>query len=854
MTLINIPDRFAKWPVIRNLAVSASKNIRASQKKQSDKDIILKIVQEFKDNTRKNIDEWRQALDAATDINNPSWAPLQDLYDYLEPDAQLGTSKDIRVASTLGKKYMIYSKKTGTEIPEKTELFMKSWFFNFTWNFLDSVFNGYTVAQLIDPEFMRFSYIPRRNIIPQKDFVRFKVYENEGLIYTDPAFADSVIAVKYKHKFGILNDIVPNLIWKKNARQAWAEFSEKFGIPLISATTTKADKTTLDRIETMLKSLGEAATAVLPEGTTVTIHDQVSKGDPYLVFSKQIELDDQQIAKRLLGGTMITDGGSSRSQSEVHERTLKDVIGLFDKMLIVFTVNDYLLPMMVKYGGFTEDDAFKFDETEKIPLKDHWDIVYQALDKFDIDIEWVAKTFNMPVTGVKAQAPTANFNKPFNAIAAALKGKGITLPDYTSSCSHKYRQPVADGFTDRLLSELSDVLINELWEGKDTLITEVLKSIATHKHLLDGLYEGYSNRLDIGYDTIDNHCLAMMDYNLFEFSRMKEKGNVFALNELLLDKEKNNVRTAKEFRDQALPFLHNADVTHLNTERNHTIAVGQNASRYNQFWNERDIMPFIQYQTVGDDHVRPKHQALDNKIFRINDPQARAIWPPNDWGCRCEFLQYTATPAKDQVTQGTEALQTLGFKEGDKWAINRGETQQVFIANEYYVQSQGLATEINKLTYSSYKLPAASNMKDLPKLNLDKTITEDNVGDLWKPKEGKDYMGYEDYLKRKIIVPKSVFDYHTKGKYTNDSEERHRLFPLVKDILSNPDEVYFTKYEGKPGKPQFQANYIKFYDGQPVVVNTKTGSNNVEVNTWYKAKVKDENYRKGYLIQGLVKS
>ena len=46
-----------------------------------------------------------------------------------------------------------------------------------------------------------------------------------------------------------------------------------------------------------------------------------SKGEAFAVF---LDYLDKQISKLVLGGTMISDNGSSRSQSEVHERTTDD--------------------------------------------------------------------------------------------------------------------------------------------------------------------------------------------------------------------------------------------------------------------------------------------------------------------------------------------------------------------------------------------------------------------------------------------------------------------------------------------------------------------------------------------------
>lgn len=829
--VVQIPNWVRKVPILGGFMrpISAGGSLSGS-----DKDIILKIVKQFKDQSRKDIKQWRDAEEAFDHPENPRTWQLQDLYDYLQPNAQLGTATDIRVAATLGKKYGVYSRATGTENPDKTKLLQSEWFFHFVWNFLDTVFKGYTVAQLTNVETMEFSYPPRRNTIPQKNMVVFEVDGDIGVNYKEPPYDKVVISCYHKNKKGIYNDIVCNLIWMKNARESWNEFAEKFGIAPITAETNKTDTKSLDRLEFLLKSLGEAATAIFPLGTKITIHDQASKGDPYNVFLKQIELDKADITKRLLGGTMLTDNGSSRSQGEVHER-VHESLSMFDRMLITFLVNGSLFKMLPHLFG--DDDEFKFDDSEKMGLADHWKIVKEMVEAgFGIDdIDWIAKKFKVPVTSFTkpTNTPPANFNKANNALAASLLAKGVTLPVYTASCGHNHRQlPVADSFTGNLLSDLSDELINLVWDGKDTLITEVLKAITTHRSLLDGLMNSWSERMmDIAYDATDHHCLAAMEYNLFEFSRMKEKANVFALNEL-----KGTAKDFNDFRDQALPYLKNADVNHLRAEYNHTFAVGQGASRYHQFMSESDDIPYGIIQTVGDDRVRPKHQVLDGKL--VNFKENLTIWFPFDIGCRCEILQHLGNVEQDKIVSSERMYELIGKKPGDKWTGNRGESEQVFKANEMYLKTNGLSEEINKLSFKNYKLQAYDSIKqDYPSVSLDETITRKNVQELFKAEKGKQYMGFTDYADRRMILKKTVFDDQVS------KDNRHQLFAKLQDVLSEPDEVYYSSY----GKGKFETRYVKYYNDTALVVPVTLGKTNVEVNAWYN--MKDEAAtRKGYLV------
>ncbi len=167
-----------------------------------------------------------------------------------------------------------------------------------------------------------------------------------------------------------------------------------------------------------------------------------------------------------------------------------------------------------------------------------------------------------------------------------------------------------------------------------------------------------------------------------------------------------------------------------------------------------------------------------------------------------------------------------------------------------YLKEHGfIKSEADKIDFKLYGLPELKDIKGLKKLTYDDSITPDNASQLWQPDEGKNYMGFSDYLGRKFKLSNDTFTKHTTGHYTNDNERRHQLMPLLIDILQTPDEVYFTKYEQrKGGKAFFQTNYLKFYEDNIIVVNTRTGSNGVEINTIFRAKVAEEKTRQGYLI------
>ncbi|MFV0378335.1 MAG: DUF935 family protein [Mangrovibacterium sp.] len=834
--------------------------VAAAQKiSGADLAIINKIVGEAIDRSRKKIKQWRDAMTAAEDIDDPRWYLIQDLYDDTI-DAHLSSVIDTRKMTTTNHRFYVTDKKNGDTLDEQTSFLDKNWFFEFIDEVLEAINKEYTLAQVLKgTEYPVVSFVPRRNVCPQ----RKRVYtEVSGSNFIDYSTETDVIEIKHNSRFGILNDVMPNLIWKKNAMQAWAEFSERFGMPLISATTANVQD--VPRIEAMLKKMGEAAQAVLPNGTTIEVHDTANAGNTKAVYEAQAKFHDDQVSKRFLGGTMLTDNGSSRSQSEVHERTLDDKISIADKRFVRFIVNDKLFPVLqsLGYPFDPEKHDFIFDETEELSLTEHWKIVSEAVDKFEFDdkgVDWIAKTFNIPITALKkpvAQNTDGNF-KAATTMRAMAVACGVNLPDYHDGHKH----PAAAGVSKSLIDDLNafdEQLAKFLYNDQITEAERqrLLKGKRMAEELRASLFDGWGdNRVKVAWNAPDNRALAAMEMNLFKFSEAKSQAEALMLNRLLINKEKMQIRSERDFIEQARKINAQFNETYLAIERDFAIAVGQNSARYMEFIGEKNIIGTWEYQTVGDDEVRPEHAALDGRVFKFDDVTARQLWPPNGYRCRCEGVQFVGKPG-DKLMSGNDAVNVIfpTTKLKDQFAINRAEAGVVFRENQMYLGvlkdlegKKGIGKETNDYSFKDYGLKPFSELKGkLKPLMLDKTITPTNVGELFTNNAGnadRAAMGFLDYLKRKLILTEKVFRLHTSGKYVTPQELRHQLFPTVINVLTNPSEVYL-----RDGKRQ-QVRYIKFYQDKTIVVDATITNDAYEIETWYEQKVDESRLRTGLLIK-----
>ena len=363
--------------------------------------IFSNIIAGFKDQTRADIQKWRYALKLAQSPVNPRSYTLQDLYDNLESDGHFLAQKELRKTATSGYGFSIIDKKTGEVNQEKTDFFCGEWFYNFLDYVLDSIFKGFTLIELTDPKNLKFEVLPRRNVVGGLGIVLRDIGDNTGIDFNAKEFQNTLIKVGKPSDLGLMADLCGQLIWKRNAQQSWAEFTERFGMPLITATTNQTSPADIRQLDEMLAALGESARAVLPEGTTMNV-TPFAGSDAYKVYDAQIERINAEISKPIIGGTMVTDDGSSRSQSEVHERNLDDKLSEADRRMVSFVVNGQLIPLLnrFKYPFNPETDKFQFNQSFELNLTEHWNIVSQMITQgYEIDEKWLAQTFNVPITG-----------------------------------------------------------------------------------------------------------------------------------------------------------------------------------------------------------------------------------------------------------------------------------------------------------------------------------------------------------------------------------------------------------------------------------------------------------------------
>ena len=199
-------------------------------------------------------------------------------------------------------------------------------------------------------------------------------------------------------------------------------------------------------------------------------------------------------------------------------------------------------------------------------------------------------------------------------------------------------------------------VINEIWIGQVTT-TNLPPSMyyKTAGYLNDGVKKGFEQGLkaeliSVEFNSPDLLMLQDLTENIYIFSGAKTYQNVRAMSDLLAQPELKS--SFYKFKDEALKVFSDYNVDYLQAEYQTSLASSRMAAEWNRIVADADLLPLLEYDTVGDGRVRPTHAALDKICRPVNDKFWTNYYPPNGWRCRCSVRQITAEEGTVTNLQG----------------------------------------------------------------------------------------------------------------------------------------------------------------------------------------------------------
>lgn len=353
-------------------------------------------------------------------------------------------------------------------------------------------------------------------------------------------------------------------------------------------------------------------------------------------------------------------------------------------------------------------------------------------------------------------------------------------------------------------TKVLDSLLNDIYSGA---IAPGMIHLNYYQHIAKELSKAVAKGLKGSTFAADDHrntLKAYIEQNVHAFSAARSLTVLRTYNSFLLDDEGKLV-SKERFKSRVAdidPILNNR---HLEVERQDIIAAAQMADN----WETLKAYPALQYSTVGDSAVRPKHAALDKLIIATNDPLLDRIYPVKDHGCRCTMIPAASTAIPDdrervkQITDGIELKPYFKGHVGKERAVYNGD-------HPYYKNVKGNVSDLQaERDYGMRSVKQIYDLNDLPSISY---MPNKDAADTWWLQKAGTLRGSFDVVAQGGISVRFNNDFrnHVLG---DNADGRYGFLHKCKEVVSIPDEVWAIRKKGV-----LETNYIKYYDDYPIVV------------------------------------
>lgn len=609
----------------------------------------------------KEIKDWKLAVMAFTDPENPRAGEWMRFRQSLLLDNHLASIIDTRILRVIRSSYKLVNEK-GEENEVLKELLERPWHDELIRLVIGKLFNGRTLIELFDldenGELVRVTEIPQSNFIPQKGIIIKDEFDTTGVSYVDGVYKDYYLQVGSDWEIGMLNELAMIVLAKKLGLGSWMSYIDTLGVPPIFAITERMDTTRRDELFDMLTDFRSNRFAVLQGNEKIEVPDYNS--DAYNSFLALGNMCDNQMTKRVLGGTALTDEKAFVGTANIQERMMQDRYES-DKQLYKYIFNQFVRQRLAKISSVYADFAsykLVWDNQETLNILGYIDAVQKLSTAFEFDHEEISKRTGLPIIGTKsitaspAPEPDPQKKKPDGKVS------GLKMPLLYGIAS-------IPEVSARTWDDATERLANDIWNGK-------VKPSDLDRDLVLKNYATLSKAAETGWgkEYYDNDKARLMRENLIRFTGYK------TYNLMSTIEAGKKGRTKEEFIEHAKKVVNLHNETYLNVERNFTSAKASAARDWQRYEKDMDIYPNLKLRTMEDPQVRPEHDVLDGLVKKVKD------WteiPPFDPGCRCR-LEQTTEPVSAHIP-------TYQFSEG--YANNPGISGEVFTDQHSYLQKVG---------------------------------------------------------------------------------------------------------------------------------------------------------------------
>jgi SPP1 gp7 family putative phage head morphogenesis protein len=813
-----------------------------------------------------DVGQWRTAMKAA---DNDRRQKLYELYEDILLDPVLSNAIDKRVNAITNADIVFM--KDEKPVIEMDDLIDSPVMEDLLTEVMNSRFWGKTVLELDFTDGLAVFNIPRAHIRPEKGIITINPGDEQGISYVGDDF---FLEAGKDKDFGLLLKAAPYAIFKRGGFSDWAQFCELFGIPMKIGKYSAQDEASREALQEAFEDSGSASWMTAPKETDIEIKESSTRGDGNL-FNNFRKACNEEMLIALLGQTMTTLDGSSRSQSQVHKEVEEDA-NKADRRFVQRILNTELLPRLEKRGFPVAGGWFIFpDAAETISKKDQIEIhdAFQNKLGLNIDEDYLYDFYGIPKP---KNGPTRKQDpepKPDPDPEKKKKEKKEKLAGNLAAAETSFWTKFREGFrsffvpapakgaavrsagdlpTDITLADLPPFDIEKLARrvSERSIYFDQDLFYHTSGSLIKALHAGFIQqtfaRMDFEYGFAPDAYKTAMEINLFHFSASKDLAELQKLNEAF------RASTGwPDFLSKAREISGEFNETWLRTEYDTAYLTAESSATYFRLIAQKDIFPYWQYITMDDGKVREEHYKLHGLVLECTDRLWDKIYPPNGWRCRCRVKPLMKHEVKDIDPEKERARVEEFFKSEEwkkakeqGWGINRALTAEVFSANQMYIRKfpTKAASYLDKLTAEKWGLDAITKLIAAAKEEI--TLYTKSAADLLKEESREGIIKLNLYNDRAIELPDKEF-----LKIVARRSDRVKLWNSMKETLANPDEIWLND-DGSKLFDNF--SLIKYYKAKAVVANYKVEKGRLILKIWEElspAKMIRDKKRRGLLIK-----
>jgi len=629
--------------------------------------LIYNLKRYFVSRVEQDMRIWKRAVQKAEDVMRPRRTELYRLYHRAMEDDHL--LAQVRTARFTVQMAPFRLERDGAEDEDATKILERPWFYEYLQHAVDSELYGHSLVEfhsrMEDGEFRKISLVPREHVRPEYGEVVLSIHDEKGLKYTDKPLNKYLLPIGEPYDLGLLKVASKLVIRKEYALTDWSRRNEKYGMPYMVVKTSSRKESEIKAKEDMAAQFGSNAYAILDDQDEVTLLETANQM-AYQSFERYSDWADRAISMLVNGQTGTMDEKAYVGSAEVHERILNTYVKARMKR-IQYHINYELLPFLAMHGYALEGYEFRFNDLD--------DVKGALPDSSDND-----------------QAPQLSLEKK--------KLQPSIVLHYGEPCcdAHNYAQAL-----DFALDQMMQETMRRVWEKK---VKQGDLDADSWKYFSDELEKAFAQgfgatQAQISYQkATDWELVAQLRRNIHVFAAFKNHAAISDMTAALLD-DAGNLREWEQYKQAVAPITGQYFENWLKAEYNTAIATGQTAAKWQQFQQNKDALPMLQYVTQRDALVREAHKAIDGVTLPVDDPFWDEYYPPNGWNCRCDIIQ-TAGPAKKPTIVLSEEQAPPVFRN------NPGKTRELFPQSHPYfqrivpAQRARLLRATAKLVYDNY--------------------------------------------------------------------------------------------------------------------------------------------------------